>query len=109
MSILLYHKRLLFQEYYKQCIRSPIQLQKKTMHSLSTIKRYLKKMKKTAVIKDKRRSVRPCVFRGKKLNSLMTTIRHNRTLSCENLATKYNCNEKTVINTLKKRNFQKAK
>jgi transposase len=79
------------------------------MLSLSTVKRYLKKLKTRLPLTDNRRSGRPCAFRGKKIKSLMTTIRHHKTLSCKNLATKYNCNEKTVRTTLKKRGFKKMK
>ena len=55
-------KRELFQQYYYNGIRSPIELQKKTNLSLSTVKPYIEKMKSSYVIKDKNRSQTMYIF-----------------------------------------------
>ena len=103
------NKRSLFLEYYSQGIKSPIQLQKKTKLSLSTVKRYLKKVRTKSGLKDKPKSGRSRVFHGKKRLSLIATIRHHRALSSEKIARKYNCCSRTVRSTLKNLNYKKVK
>ena len=77
----LQRKRKSFLQLYKNGKRSPKDLKRLTKLSLSTIKRYLKKMKNTKSIAEKRRSGRPRKIVGSKVKSLVQKIRHNPSTS----------------------------
>jgi len=95
-------KRDIFIQNYNNGIRSQTILHRKTKLSMSTIKRYLEKMKTKKTIKNNNMG-RPCVIRGKKLKSLITSIRHHPDISSKKLGVQYQCSNKTIQKTLKKK------
>jgi transposase len=101
-------KRKSFLELYKSGKRSPKVLERLTKLSLSTVKRYLKKMKNAHSIAEKSRSGRPRKIAGSKVKSLTQKIRHNPSISGTKLATNYKCSATTVRRTLKKLNYRKS-
>src|SRR5437879_1220859 len=82
-------QRLRFMKNYKECIRSPVSLKRKTDLSIRIIQRYLKKMKTTRKISDR------------KITEKKKKIRHNPQISSDKLASQYKCSSKTIRNTLK--------
>ena len=106
--IMLSLKRKSFLELYKSGKRSPKDFERLTKLSLSTVKRYLKKMKTNNSIAEKSRSGRPCKITGSKSKSLIQKIRHNPSISGAKLAMNYNCSATTVRRTLKKMNYRKS-